>query len=406
VGIRCHIIGVPYSKVTSESVLDAFPYKQYKFIKMMSGIEDMEFIFYGHKDSEVPCEVVPCFDDATLRNTYGDFSHDSYYWFGAHINDYAHETLNSNAAKHIRKILKPNDLILNFWQFSAVPLWEKYGLPYDNFVDIGHGAECLPVSKYASYESYALYNFIHGVKTKTILSNTCVQNPDRDAVIPLMTDMDHFEFQEKKEDYYFYVGRLVALKGIDTVMRLAYEFPERKFIIAGYIQGTERQHLWCDIKENGQIKKLQWDEIVELPNVEFIGTVGVEEKKGYYMNAKALLVPTLYSEPFGGVVSEAHACGTPVISTDWGAFSENNVHGLTGIRCRTYDCWRKALDEVEKIDPKNCRKYVEDNYSLEVVSVMYENFLRRCYEYVSGKTQHSEGITYKQNLRKQGCQYL
>ena len=106
------------------------------------------------------------------------------------------------------------------------------------------------------------------------------------------------------------------------------------------------------------------------------------------------------------MVSEAHACGTPVISTDWGAFAENNPHGFTGIRCRTFDGWRNALDEVEKINPKNCRNFVNENYSFEVVGKMHENFLRRCYEYVSGKNEFSKGISHKLDLRKKGCQYV
>ena len=369
----------------------------------MSQIDDIEFIFYGHEDSVIPCEVVPCIDDEVLRNTYGDFNHDSYYWFGTHVNDYAHETLNLNASKYIKDRFESDDLILNFWQFASESLWKEHGLPYDNFVDIGHGSECLPVSKYVSYESYWLYAFVHGVKTETVLNNTCVEDPHYEAIIPLMLDMDQYDYKEEKKDYYFYVGRIVPLKGIDTVMRLAYEFPDREFIIAGYIQGDEKKFLYF---ENSEGKQVHWDEFVEFDNVNFVGPVGVEKKKEYYMNAKALLVPTLYGEPFGGVVSEAHACGTPVISTDWGAFAENNPHGFTGIRCRTFDCWRNALDEIEVIEPKNCLEFVTKNYSLEVVAVMHENFLRRCYEYVSGKDEYSKGISYKLDLREKGCQYV
>ena len=102
----------------------------------MSQIDDIEFIFYGHEDSVIPCEVVPCIDDEVLRNTYGDFNHDSYYWFGTHVNDYAHETLNLNASKYIKDRFESDDLILNFWQFASESLWKEHGLQYDNFVDI------------------------------------------------------------------------------------------------------------------------------------------------------------------------------------------------------------------------------------------------------------------------------
>ena len=64
------------------------------------------------------------------------------------------------------------------------------------------------------------------------------------------------------------------------------------------------------------------------------------------------------------------------------------------------------MDEIEVIEPKNCLEFVTKNYSLEVVAVMYENFLRRCYEYVSGKDEYSKGISHKLDLREKGCQYV
>ena len=110
-----------------------------------------------------------------------------------------------------------------------------------------------------------------------------------------------------------------------------------------------------------------------MPNVEYVGFAGYEKRKKLMAGAKALFVPTLYLEPFGYVVLEANMSGTPVITTDFGAFPETVKQGVTGFRCRTFREFCQAVKDIEQLDPKKCREWAE-NFTLEKVTPMYQRY--------------------------------
>jgi glycosyltransferase involved in cell wall biosynthesis len=171
-------------------------------------------------------------------------------------------------------------------------------------------------------------------------------------VIPNAYDLSMFDFQPRKDDYFLYLGRLTSDKGVGLAVDVAKRVG-RRLIIAG--QGEPTPYL--------------------ADHVEYVGPVNVDERRTLLSRAAALLCPTYYVEPFGGVNVEAQLSGTPVIATDYGAFTETVLHGITGYRCRTMEQFEFAARHVDAIDPHACRTWAM-NFSLERVGGMYEEYFR------------------------------
>lgn len=93
--------------------------------------------------------------------------------------------------------------------------------------------------------------------------------------------------------------------------------------------------------------------------------------------AIASFAPTIYVEPFGNVVPEAMFCGTPVITTDWGAFTETVIDGKTGFRCRTFGEFVEAMDKAKDLDPRAIRAHAVENYSLDAIAPKYDRYFNR-----------------------------
>jgi glycosyltransferase involved in cell wall biosynthesis len=153
-----------------------------------------------------------------------------------------------------------------------------------------------------------------------------------------------------KGDYYLFIGRLIDRKGY----RIAQEVCERlgkRLILAG----------------PGE----------QIGYGEFVGSVDPEERARLMGGAIATFAPTLYIEPFGNVVIESQACGTPTITTDWGAFTENNPHGITGFRCRTLKEFMDAAENVKQLDRAAIRERAVSLYNLDTIGAQYNDYFQR-----------------------------
>ena len=347
--MRFHVLGIPHTVSSKEYNACAFTQKVVKFCKMMSD-RGHEIIHYGHEDSDVICkEHVTVITNKDLEIAYGNYDwRKSFFIYD--LNDHAYKTFYKNAITEIGKRKQRNDFLLPFWGYGIKPVCDAHT---DLIcVEPGIGYSYGHFAPFKVFESYAIYHAYLGLESV----GTCKQNW-YDVVIPNYFDLNDFVYNEDKEDYFLFIGRVYEGKGINIAIQVTKAIGA-KLIIAG----------------QGSLKDMGYDSVPD--HVTEIGYVDIDTRKELLSKAKATFVASLYNEPFAGVMIESLLSGTPVITTDWGAFTENNIHGLTGYRCRTFEQFIWAANNIHNIKPKDCRFWAETNFSFDKVGLIYEEYFK------------------------------
>jgi glycosyltransferase involved in cell wall biosynthesis len=342
--MRFHVLGLPHTVTTKEYSACAFTQKVYKFCEMMKP-RGHEIIHYGHEDSNPMCdENVVCTTNDTLQQAYGNYDWKKGF-FKYDINDSAHKTFTTNAVREINKRKRRTDIVLPFWGLGHKAVIDQM----NNIIPIepGIGYPSGPFCRWKIFESYAIMHAWQGLKNVA----TCQQD-HYDVVIPNYFNPQDFTFQPNKEDYFLFLGRVYPGKGVEIAIQVT-EKLGKKLIIAGQSDGS-----------------------IKFPkHVEYVGYADPEKRRSLMANAKASFLPSMYLEPFGGVAIENLLSGTPIITTDWGAFPEYNTNGETGYRCRTFKDFCDAASKIDGISPYKCRE-VGERYSYAAVAPQYEKYFQ------------------------------
>ncbi|MGF7038446.1 glycosyltransferase family 4 protein [Mucilaginibacter lappiensis] len=159
-----------------------------------------------------------------------------------------------------------------------------------------------------------------------------------------------------------FLGRIQREKGTAIAIQTAIK-TNQKLIIAGNIPAENIHQQYF----NEEVKPL-----IDQDQIRYIGPVNNIQKNELLRNAIALLMPVTWDEPFGIVMAEAFACGTPVIGFNRGAVPEVVTNGTTGFICNTVDEMAAAVRNIDIIDRNNCRKVAEEKFNSVLLAAQYE----------------------------------
>lgn len=168
-----------------------------------------------------------------------------------------------------------------------------------------------------------------------------------------------YAFHAQAQNYFAFVGRVSPEKRLDRAIEIAVRC-DVPLKVAAKVDAADRAYFEQEIRP-----------LLTHPLVEFVGEIGEAQKNDFIGHARALLFPIDWPEPFGLVMIEAMACGTPVIAYPCGSVPEVMRDGLTGRIVRNQDEAVSAAREIDRIDRLACRKAFERHFTSDTMAANY-----------------------------------
>ncbi len=279
---------------------------------------------------------------------------------------------------------------------KLVPMVDR-AIDFDRSVDIGayHVAMLEAIYRQASqfdvihsHLDYLTPPYVHRAATPTVItlhgrldtpefqrvfplypdaSYISISNSQRSAIPDLNwvetvyhgIDVDSHAFTKTPGNYLAFVGRMAPEKGPATAIEIA----KRAGIplkIAAKVDYKEEEYFHQEIEP-----------LLDHPLIEFLGQIGEQAKRDLMVNARALLMPIDWPEPFGMVFIEALACGTPVLTCPKGSVPELLQDGVTGYIRSTIDELVEAIHALDAISRQGCRDYARQRFDMRRMALDY-----------------------------------
>jgi len=172
-------------------------------------------------------------------------------------------------------------------------------------------------------------------------------------------DVASFPFQRQKRDYLLFLSRMSPEKGPTIAIEVARR-TGRRLIMAGKVDAKDRAFFTKEVEP-----------LIDGRQIIFKGEADAALKRELYRDAACVLLPIQWDEPFGLVMPEAMACGTPVVVFNRGAAPEIVEHGETGFVVDTVDEMVDAVGRVQIIEPAFCRARAEQRFDAPIMAKRY-----------------------------------
>lgn len=333
-----HLIGIFHTKHQSSFSHCAFTGKALRFPKMMQ-MYGYKVIEYSNEGSESTAdEKVIMLSHDEYEEFYNKRKDTDFYGDDAVIGKPAHKKFEERLIPALRERLQPQDIICHpFGHAHSVLMSEFSGHQH---VETGIGYPTLMPNSFRIFESYAWMHHHQAKEERT--------GKNYEWVVPNYYDLDDWDPKYETGEYLAFLGRISSIKGMDTIRAIADYSP-------------------YPIVLHGQGDASQWAH----PNIHYKGPIHGKERSEFLRNARAILAPSTFIEPFCGMTVEAMLCGTPVITVDFGAMTET-ISGGMGFRCHTLQDWLDAVDNVGRLDRKYIAETARSKYSLEACGKKYD----------------------------------
>jgi len=354
-----HVVSLPHTQTNGEYATCAYTEKVRKFCNMMTGGDRKVILYAGELNTAACDEHVVCITEERREQFFGPHELGSLErgGFDWDVNSPWWSEMNARAIGEIRARMDDQDLLLLSSGQSQQVIADALGVL--TVAEFGVGYEGIILDRrggpvFAAFESHSHRHLVYGLRGWR-------RGREYDIVIPNFFDPGELPCGGGG-DYLLFVGRLICQKGVATCAQIAGALG-MKLVVAGP-GATE----WGD----GFVKYPEGE--ARAPGLEYVGAVGADERSRLMGGAAVTIVPTVYIEPFGGVAVESMMCGTPVVTTDYGAFTETVVEGLSGYRFQTLqEACDGVMDAIE-LDRSSVRAYAMGKYSLDAVEPMYDKW--------------------------------
>ena len=353
---KLFFVNLPHTETNDKYVACAYTQKLVKLApKMMDRGYEVHII--GGENNATPCDAYHvAVSEEDRRRWFGDQDfHSEFFnitWGG---NEPHWIEMNKSAIEYIKENIGERDIICLIAGHCQKMIADAF--PGALSVEYGIGYSGI-FANYKVFESYSHMHKIYGEKG-------IEDGQFYDAVIHNYFDPEDFDLGEGNGDYLFWMGRYIERKGPEIAVEVANRLG-MKLIMAG--QGAVDHG-------DGTITALDGSFPLK-GDLVHVGHIDAAERNALMGRAKAFIMPTVYIEPFGGVAVEAMMAGTPVVATDFGAFTET-VTPTVGQRFRTIGEAVHATEQVFNLPRVDIRRHAIENYSSREASFKYDMYFQQ-----------------------------